>query len=79
MVGGRCEDLELGGQTVAHKNHKHCQSCGAHFATLEELERHCLAVHEQKIVAGVRSDSVPVEQKKSSPRKNKVFTRSHRE
>jgi hypothetical protein len=63
---------------VAHKNHKHCQNCGAHFATLAELERHCLAVHEQKIVAGVRSDTVPVAQKKS-PRKNRVFTRTHKE
>jgi len=80
VVGGRVLlDYELGNQTVAHKNHKHCQNCGAHFATQKELERHCLAVHEQKIVAGARSDAVPVADKAPSPRKNKVFTRSPRE
>ena len=65
---------------MKHQNHFHCQDCGSHFELEIDLKHHATLCHAPESVSGVVPGEYPPPAEKEEPtRKNKTFTRSHRE
>lgn len=62
---------------MAYHDHEHCQICGAHFDSHADLEQHG-KTHEPAQGAPT-SQADGQEPSAPRPRKNREFTRSHRD
>jgi len=64
-------------------SHLHCQHCGTHFLNQADLDRHNRREHRAKLETGQRGelpqDADAKIQQRPAARKDRQFTRSHRE
>lgn len=63
-------------------HHEHCQTCGAHFDSHGDLLTHVQAQHAEtgrETQAPPQVDNLAEEEPAPQPRKDREFTRSHRE
>lgn len=65
---------------MAYHDHEHCQVCGAHFSQHADLLSHTEKEHAQSVLPPrPQSQGDGQEDAAPRPRKNREFTRSHRE
>ena len=64
---------------MAAHEHEHCQICGADFESHSDLLEHTRKEHAQTGTPWPSAQADGQEDSASKPRKNRQFTRSHRE
>jgi hypothetical protein len=62
---------------MKHKNHFHCETCGETFAKANDLKEHETLRHPKQGAGGAGSKARSEEGEQN--RKNRTFTRSHKE
>lgn len=65
---------------MEHKDHCCCANCGETFENQIERQRH-EKLHQTQgvVVAPTRGENSPLGSERTAPRKNREFTRSHKE